>query len=212
MGRGLGAASDAARRAGRRTTPPLRPGPSHSRSGRAGNRGRLHRQRPRLASQPGRRSRAVQPPGGSHAQVAGQAPHQAMDRTNAPVGTRAGRGAAADMPPAAGPETRRRHRNGPGLLDPRHGVGGLPDGPAAIPARPVGTGRADRGHMGSCAHRRGSPPVGRSGRTDAGIGQGNHRRRDSRTARRPGPDGPPGVHNRPGRPPCPNRPGRRATR
>ena len=107
---------------------------------------------------------------------------------------------AADVPPAAGPETRRRHRNRPGLLDPRPGAGSLPDGPATIPARPVRTWRPERGGMDSGVHRRRRPPAGRAGRIDAGISKGAHRHRGHRTAIHPGPSRPPGVHNSPGRP------------
>ena len=82
-----------------------------------------------------------------------QAPHQAMDRNNAPAEAGASRPAAEDVRPAAGPETRRRHRNGPGLLGTRPAAGSLPDGPAAIPAQPVRTGRTDRGGMDSGVHR-----------------------------------------------------------
>ena len=113
----------------------------------------------------------------------------------------AGRDAAAGVPRAAGPETRGRHRNGPGLLDPRPAAGGLHDGPATIPAQPGRTGRADRGGMDSGVHRRGRPPAGRVGGTDAAVGQGAHRVRGHRPAGHRGPSSPPGVPDGPGRPP-----------
>ena len=132
-----------------------------------------------------------------------------MDRNSAPAEAGASRPAAADVPPAAGPETRRRHRNGPGLLGTRPTAGSLPDGPATIPAQPVRTGRPDRGGMDSGVHRRRRPPAGRAGRTDAGISQGAHRHWDDRTAGHRGPSGPPRVHNGPGRPPGARRHGTR---
>ena len=198
--RGLRTTPDAVRPAGGWETPLLHPSPAHSGSGRPRIGRRQLRQRNRLAAQPGRSSRAFQPHGRPHAQVASQAAHQAMDRNNSPAGAGAGRPVAADVPPAAGPETRRRYRNRPGLLDPRPGAGSLPDGPATIPAQPVRTERADRGGMDSGVHRRRRPLAGRAGRTDAGVGKGAHRHRGHRTAIHPGPSRPPGVHNNPGRP------------
>ena len=189
---------DAARPAGGWKAPLLRPGAGPGRSGRPRNRRQQLRRRNRLAAQPGRRSRALQPHGRPHAQVASKATNQAMDRGHAPAAARASRAAAADVPPAARPETRRRHWNGPGLLDPRPAAGSLPVGPATIPAQPVRTGRSDRGGMDSGVHWRRRTPAGRAGRTDAAVGQGAHRHRGDRSAGHPGPSRPPGVHSSPG--------------
>ena len=172
MGRGLRTTPDAVRLAGCWRTPLRSPGSTPGRGDRPRNGRQLLRQRNRLAAHPGRRPRAAQPHGWPHAQVANQAAHQAMDRDNAPAEAGASRPAAADVPPAAGPEARCRHRNGPGLLDPRPAVRIIPYGPATIPAQPVRTGRAGCGDLDSGVHRRGCPPSGRAVGTDAHVGQG----------------------------------------